>query len=767
MKNILPSVKPSSKFKVLPDIENLIMKKIIFLFAFLPTLIFAQDLYDIDHITVIEIEFSTSDWDAIMDANDLTDDGTKLPATVTIDGHVYDSVGVAYKGNSSYDENNLKNPLNIELNYILDQRYQGYSTLKLASGKNDPSFVREVLAYQIGRKYMDMPLSNYAKVYINGDYYGLFSSSEAIDGRYAERRVYANKNNPRFKCNPPNGMGPGNEPSLDYLGADSALYANIYELKSDLGWAELIEFMYQLEYNPSTIDQYLDVDRTLWMLAFNVVTANMDSYSGPTKQNYYLIQADNGRWCPIIWDQNEGIGGFESVGDGPPGPPDIADLTDMDMYLRISSAQWPLINKLLTIPRYKKMYVAHMRTILAENISNGWYYTRAQELQAIIDTEVQTEPNPWYTHTQFTDNLDIEVTGMGGAFGVAQVLDGRDTYLTAQPDWTLTAPTISAIANSPVVVPANSLVTFTANITNANYAYLGYRSYTGDVFGKSQMFDDGMHGDGAASDGTYGVAIFIGAADLEYYIYAENNDASMFSPERAEHEFYHLAVDADVVINEIMPKNNVTAEDEDGKHEDWIELYNNSASVVDLTGYYLSDDILNPNKWQFPDTSIAAGAYLIIWCDEDTLDSGLHANFKLTSSGETIILSNSSGFAINQVTLPEIESSQTYGRYINGTGSFIRMVPTFSAQNSYTAIGVEEIFTSDVFSIFPNPASDVVYVKTGSATAVEVDLYDLNGRLIKSVQVFDNTAVDVSELTNGVYLLFVPTLNKTIKLVKN
>ncbi|MBK6526298.1 MAG: hypothetical protein IPG07_12550 [Crocinitomicaceae bacterium] len=54
-----------------------------------------------DHITFIEIEFSTSDWDALMDANDLTDDGSKLIATVTIDGTSYDSVGVAYKGTAA------------------------------------------------------------------------------------------------------------------------------------------------------------------------------------------------------------------------------------------------------------------------------------------------------------------------------------------------------------------------------------------------------------------------------------------------------------------------------------------------------------------------------------------------------------------------------------------------------------------------------------------------------------------------------------------
>jgi hypothetical protein len=459
------------------------IKYISALFLLSGSSLIAQDLYDMDHITFIEIEFSSSDWDALMDANDLTDDGTKLTATVTIDGTSYDSVGVAYKGNSSYSASNLKNPLNIELNYTYTQRYQGYSTLKLASGKNDPSFVREVLCYEMGRKYMDMPLSNYAKVYINGAYYGLFSSSEAIDGRYGERRLYADKDNARFKCNPPNGMGPGNEPSLDYLGSDSALYANIYELKSTFGWASFIDLMYQLEYNSVNIETYLDLDRALWMLAFNNVTANMDSYSGPTKQNYYMIQDDNGRWCPIIWDQNEGIGGFENVGI--PGPPSLSQLTNLDMYFHSGDAAWPLISKLLAIPRYKKMYVAHMRTIVEENISNNWYHTRALELQAIIDAEVQAEPNPWYTHTQFTSNVDNQVAGMTGAFGIAEILEGREAYLTSQTDWNLTAPTISAITTNPVAVPANSLVTFTASITNANYAYLGYRAFVGDVFQKA------------------------------------------------------------------------------------------------------------------------------------------------------------------------------------------------------------------------------------------------------------------------------------------
>ena len=55
------------------------------------------------------------------------------------------------------------------------------------------------------------------------------------------------------------------------------------------------------------------------------------------------------------------------------------------------------------------------------------------------------------------------------------------------------------------------------------------------------MYDDGMHGDGAAADGTYGVSVPVISPVIHYYIYAENNNAGIFFPQHAEHEYYTLA----------------------------------------------------------------------------------------------------------------------------------------------------------------------------------------------------------------------------------
>jgi len=735
---------------------------------------FGQGVYDINSITLIEIEFVESDWDAIMDAHYAAGLDERLTGTCTINGQFYDSVGVAFKGNSTYSASSLKNPLNIELDYILNQKYQGYSTFKLSNGSKDPSFIREVFSYEVGRNYMDMPLSNYAKVMINGSYYGLFSSSEAIDGDYQERRLFCDNDNTRFKCNPVSVFAGGS--SLEYLGTDSSDYFDYYELKSDFGWNELVDFTHNLDINLATIEQYLDVDRVLWMLAFNSVVVNLDSYTGPFKQNYYLIKDDNDRFLPIIWDLNQSIGSFAMISGGGGGGTGLTGLTNMDLFLRDDDPTFPLIYQLFSVPRYRKMYLAHVKTMVDEQFADGTYYDRAEGLQAIISAEVSAEPNGFYTPVQFTTNLYATSGGGGGGpggagiYGISEVMDPRVTYLQGLPEWSYVAPTISGISNSPAVVTAYADATIKATIANATYAYLGYRNDLQDAFTKVEMFDDGAHGDGAAGDGVYGATIPTSAKDIQYYIYADNALAGKFSPVRAEHEYYNLIIQSNIVINEVMAENYNTVADQDGEFDDWVELFNTTASAIDVSGYYLSD---RPNAlplmWQIPvGSTIPANGYLIVWLDEDTLQSGLHANFKMSASGESISLSDAGGFELNRVKLPETYTGTTYGRYENGTGGFIRMFPTYAAENSYTALEIkqEELVQMDVL-IYPNPANMNFTIQLLSDESQLVMIYDLQGKLIYQDHLFSNSNLDVQAWEKGMYLIVFPELGISQKLIKN
>ncbi len=137
-----------------------------------------------------------------------------------------------------------------------------------------------------------------------------------------------------------------------------------------------------------------------------------------------------------------------------------------------------------------------------------------------------------------------------------------------------------------------------------------------------------------------------------------------------------------VVINELLPKNSRNGSDQDGEFDDWIELYNNSDQSLDISGYYLSDSKKNPTKWKFPaGTFIEAKAYLIVWADADTLQAGLHTNYKLSAEGEKVVLLTPSQELINLVEYPPTIVEQSWARVPNGTGEFKWAVPTFNKSN--------------------------------------------------------------------------------------
>ncbi|MGE5395763.1 MAG: lamin tail domain-containing protein [Candidatus Saccharibacteria bacterium] len=141
-------------------------------------------------------------------------------------------------------------------------------------------------------------------------------------------------------------------------------------------------------------------------------------------------------------------------------------------------------------------------------------------------------------------------------------------------------------------------------------------------------------------------------------------------------------INKSIVINELLPKNTTFGSDQNGEFDDWIELYNLADKDIDISGYYLTDSKSNLTKWKFPEgTMLGKNGYLIIWADKDTLQAGLHTNFKLSSLGETILLLTPKMNVIEDVKYPATSLSKSYARIPNGTGDFVWSTPTFNAEN--------------------------------------------------------------------------------------
>lgn len=651
----------------------------------------------------------------MLDTSKAGKDGFIKAQSVVINGQVYENVGVKYKGNSTYSPSNVKNPLHIELDTYTDQNYEGITDIKLSNGAKDPSFVREVLSYSILRQYMEASLANYAQVYINGTYMGLYVNAESVSKKFV-RNHFNSKNYPFFSCSPVSGASPGIRklPNLKYLGADSTLYFPSYEIKSDYGWKDLINLCYTLSNRINEIDDILDVDRALWMLAFDNVLVNLDSYIGEFAQNYYLCKDRTGRFNSILWDFNESFGTFQSTGSG--------TLSSTEMKIRMthllheSDAGWPLISKLLSVPEYKKIYLAHMRTILNENFANSEYLSFAQSLQSIIEAAVHADPNKFFTEDQFRINLTDDVTsGMTAAPGISKLMQGRYQYLSSLTDFAGTQPAITSVSVSESQPELGESVIIKTVVSNASVVYLKYRYGSEGKLIKSVMYDDGLHGDANPHDNIFGVSVELKTTILQYYIYAENSRYASFSPARAEHNVYELKASSpvvgpgEIVINELMAQNNSTSTDEAGEYDDWIELHNNSGKLLSLDNLYLSDSYLNLAKWKFPDgQTIAANEYLIVWADENASQIGLHTNFKLSAAGENLILSYSDGTIIDEVVFGQQFVDLSYSRVPDATGSFIIQEPTFRADNGVVTAVKEN--TNAISGIqdaisYPNPFS--------------------------------------------------------------
>ncbi len=720
----------------------------------------AQNLFDINTIRNIDIQFYDSNWDYILDSLALDNTGTgsgtsRILANVIIDGIQFDSCGVRYKGNSSMDTASLKNPFNIDLNYVIaGQSYLGKDKIKLANCFTDPSMIRETLMYELSNQYMDCPQASFVKLYINGGYRGIYTNTESIDNEFLNE-FYGSSNNSFFKCDPISFEIYGDNSNLAFH-ADSMAYDTLYDMKSDFGLAELQQLCWNLEFNASNIEQYLDVDRALWFLALSNAFVHNDGYTA-FAHNYYIYKMDNGLWSIVLWDVNMSFGGLLWNGTNL-FPLNLQALQNQSPFLHESAFNFrPLIARLLAQPELKKKYIAHYKTIIEENLANNYYFQRAQFMHNLIDADVQLEPYNSYTYSDFQSNLTTDVgTWFDLRPGLSNLMIARTTYLNGFSEFQVTAPNISnVLVSNTQPLPFNT-ISITANTTNASNCYLYYRHHHFDAFSKMIMHDDGLNGDMAANDGIFGVNIQILDSEMEYYIYAQNADAGKFSPARAAYEYYTVVPLKGIVINELMADNTNVQPDQDNEYDDWIELYNNSTASIDLTNYFLSDNINNTQKWQFPDgTAIAANSFLIIWADKDTLQQGLHSNFKLSANGETLLLSNANATIIDSITFANQQSNVSFGRLLNGIGNFTFLAPTFNAVNEKEVfLHLQESITKS-FEFYPNPASDQVRISLADTYPDAIlTIYTSNGKKIRSKTLLEKqTDIDLSELAPGLYFL--------------
>ena len=346
------------------------------------------EIFEKDSVVDINIDIDEAD---LTDIRNYPKNEEYHSADITVDGIKVENAGIRTKGNmtlnSVANSDSDRYSYRIKFNkYVKGNKLLGLDELCLNNGYSDPSYMREYLHYEVLRSLgMNVPETVFARVYINGEYAGLYLAVEGIDDTFLEDNFgEAYKDGNLYK------MDEGS--TLEYKENEDYSYA---DLKSgdDENLDDFKKFVKKLndmtDGEKGDIEDILDVDSALKYIASNTVLCNYDSYNGNMHHNYYLYEDENGVFTVIPWDFNMSFGGFNGsnseVGIDTP-------------YISGSLETLPLIGKLLSVPEYKERYYSYIKEIMSylENFEN-----RVSELKTILAPYVKEDSTAFYSYEEF------------------------------------------------------------------------------------------------------------------------------------------------------------------------------------------------------------------------------------------------------------------------------------------------------------------------------------------------------------------------------
>ena len=381
---------------------------------------------------VHEIHFQFSQpsyWDSLV-ANKPSE--TYMKCDVTVDGTPYPDAGVRFKGNSSYGNPSMKKPFKIDFEeFVDDQAHDGLKQLSLNNGFKDPTFLREKLALDFMNQHgIAAPRATFARLYLNGEFWGLYPVVEDIGKTFLKQRFDNNDGN-LFKGDP--------HGTLQWKGDQQNNYIGDYELKTneDLNdWSDLIALLDALnnsaaaELHTALADR-LNLDSWYGYWAAHSLFVNLDSYVG-SGHNYYLYRnEDTDQFEFIAWDENEAFGNFKM------GLSEQQLLNLPFTHIPQPFDQRPLMNRLLQNADMKQAY-AYRYCELLQDFSNEALDARIDSLADLIRPHVYEDTKKFYPNNVFEQNLGEQVTTQGGPqgsyiiAGLKPFINGRREALLAQ-----------------------------------------------------------------------------------------------------------------------------------------------------------------------------------------------------------------------------------------------------------------------------------------------------------------------------------------------
>ena len=434
---------------------------------------YEQALFDTGSILTVDIRMDAADWDDMLQNTTAEE---YYQCDVEIGGTIFYRVGIRPKGNTSLsaiasDPTTDRYSFKLEFDhYVEGQTCFGLDKLVLNNNYADATNMKEALIYDM-YQYLDADASlyNYAKISVNGEYWGVYLALEAVEDSFLLRN-YGAQNGALYKPDSMNIGGRGapgdfNGDTMDFGDRDfgdmnfggggfsmGSGGANLNYTDDDL---DSYETIWEGEVTKTTkadhkrvvtalknisqgndLEAYMDIDNLLRYMAVHIFSVNEDSLSGSMAHNYYLYES-GGRLNLIPWDYNLTLGGMGRSND--------ADgVVNAAIDNAFSSTEF--FDTLMEDETCHSQYYAYLQQLVSDYINGGGFDAFYTRVRSQIDALVETDPIAFYSYDEY----------LAAAETLYQVVKLRRQSIQGQLDGTIPS-TEAAQQGSDALVDAFAL----------------------------------------------------------------------------------------------------------------------------------------------------------------------------------------------------------------------------------------------------------------------------------------------------------------------
>jgi len=718
------------------------------------SLIIADDswmVYDDSSVARVDIYVDSLALEWMYDYDNVESDSLHMAYIYYQNEYINDTleqVGFRLRGNTS--RTSQKKSFKLDFNHFVSGRdFYGLEKINLNGEHNDVSIIRSKLSWDIFNSIgMVATRANHIEVYINDTYYGLYISVEHIDDTFLSRN-FDNGSGNLWKCLWPANLGyRGSNPSDYHPWVDDNRPYDLKTNDDEYDFTQLARLIHIINNDPDSLEHVLDVSEFIKYLAINILTGGWDDYRS-LQNNFYLYHQPNiDRFLliPYDYDNTFGVDWFSIDWD----------VIDPYIYYLIADTERPLADIIFDNEHYRNLFSRYLQFYIDHvfNIDEwgDWIDNTKEMIDSSAYYDMYRTLDYGFTYDDFTNSFSASnYTNQHIKTGLKEFIINRVSSLEDQITFSDGNPLVYKYWIEPEIPLAGDTITIHAaaygypdiqniNLIVHNFTNGTYNSYSMDyepVFNASLPEELEDHW-------VITIPPILNAGNIGIRFLSTNTEGvTGVSPQIGEWmiRIPSSSITENIFINEFLAKNNTVNVDEFSENDDWLELYNNSSDTINLHNHYLSDDLDNLTKWKFSDNDIlvAPNDYLLIWCDNDESQGVLHTNFKLSSSGEFIALTNPDGQTIIDTLFfgTQIEDV-SFGRFPDGSSQWIEMSPTPGSSNIEGLSTNNSLMIPIQYFLYPNypnpfnPITSFVY-DLPSQSQVKISIYNTLGHEIKTL----------------------------------